>query len=81
MNIALVTGSSGLIGGEAVEFFADKSFKRKFLDRLIFNYNSTHLNLLLDYEKLLKERTLVLKQNISPPIPISDAFITRLTAS
>ncbi len=48
-----------------LEFFADKSFKRKFLDRLIFNYNSTHLNLLLDYEKLLKERTLVLKQNIS----------------
>ncbi|MGH2553384.1 MAG: GDP-mannose 4,6-dehydratase, partial [Chitinophagaceae bacterium] len=24
MKIALITGSSGLIGGEAVEFFADK---------------------------------------------------------
>jgi CDP-paratose 2-epimerase len=24
MNIALITGSSGLIGGESVEFFANK---------------------------------------------------------
>ncbi len=41
-------------------FLQDNSFKRKFFDRLIFNFDPSHLTRLNSYEKLLKERNKIL---------------------
>ena len=41
-------------------FLQDNSSKRKFLDRLIFNFDKEHLTRLNQYEKTLKERNKIL---------------------
>ncbi|MCL2567491.1 MAG: AAA family ATPase [Alphaproteobacteria bacterium] len=43
-------------------FLQDNSLKRKFIDRLIFNFDKSHLTRLNEHDKLIRERNKILSQ-------------------
>ena len=56
MNIALITGSSGLIGGESVEFFSDKFDLIIGIDNNLRSYFSEWKDLLIGIVIVLPKR-------------------------
>lgn len=44
-----------------LQISTDSSFRRKFFDRIVFNFFSDHADLIINYEKLVKERMKILE--------------------